>query len=141
MKTKFKVPCEHCGKVSNIEVDENIHQVNERLLVFDAKIATLYKSVNENNETNIAILKEVAKQNKLLQEYQTNPKVLEKIMESAQQFQVKCDRCNFKQSGSFNELSVASCPTCKGQLDLYQVIRPTDNEELFKSHPPTAWEK
>ena len=130
MKTKYKLPCDHCGKETTYEFDQNIHQVNERLLLLDKKIATLWKSLSENNETNTAVLKEVAKQNKLLQEYQTNPKVLEKIVESAQQFQVKCDKCNFTKTGSFNELSVTSCPTCKGQLDLYQIIRPTDYDEL-----------
>ena len=43
MITKYKVPCDHCGKESTVELDQNIHQINENIAAQDKKIATLYK--------------------------------------------------------------------------------------------------
>ena len=119
MITKYKVPCGHCGKESNVEFDQNIHQVNERLLLLDKKIATLWKALREENEKLGGILKEIA--------------VFGKILEGADEFMVNCKKCNFEKKGSLSEmLRISSCPSCKEKLDVKAIIRPPDDEELLK---------
>ncbi len=59
MITKFKIPCDHCGKINEVENDTNIHQINEGIAEQDKKIATLYKVIREEDKKLRGILKEV----------------------------------------------------------------------------------
>jgi len=114
MITKFKVPCEHCGKESTIEHDVNIHQVNERLLLMDSKIATLWKILREENESVKGILKELAVHNKILEGYDV--------------FMVECKKCNFKRKGSLGEiLKIRCCLHCKENLELKALVLPPED--------------
>ncbi len=114
MITKFKVPCEHCGKESNIEIDENIHQVNDRLLLMDKKIATLWKVLREENESLKGILKEIAVHNKILEGYDV--------------FMVECKKCDFKRKGSLGEiLKIRYCLHCKENLELKAIVLPPED--------------
>jgi len=102
MKTKFTVPCAHCGKESNIEINENIHQVNERLLLMDKKF--------------MGILKEV--------------QVFTKMIEGYDEFLVDCSKCSFRKKGSLGQvLKINHCPNCKVKLELKALILPP--EESF----------
>jgi len=128
MITKYKIPCEHCGKETAWDLDQNIHQVNERLLVLDHKIATLWKAIGQETEANKEILKEMKAHNKIFEGYD--------------EFIADCEKCDFRKKGSLAQvLKITFCPNCKEKTSLKAVILPPDNEELLKQHPPTAWEK
>ena len=114
MITRYKVPCEHCGKESTIETDENIHQVNERLLLMDSKIATLWKILREENESLKGVLKEIAVHNKILEGYDV--------------FMVECKKCDFKRKGSLGEiLKIRYCLHCKENLELKAIVLPPED--------------
>ena len=124
MITRFKVPCEHCGKISDVEYQENTHQITEELEAMDKKIATLYKVLRKENESLKVIVREFKVHNKLVEGYDL--------------FLVDCDNCNFKRKGSLGEiLKITFCPNCKAKLELKALILPPDNDELLKQHPPT----
>jgi len=126
MITKFKIPCEHCGKISDVEYHENTHQITEELESMDKKIATLWKVLREETESLKGILKELAAHNKLIEGYDL--------------FLVDCEKCDFKRKGSLGEiLKITHCPRCKVKLELKALILPPDNDELLKQHPPTAF--
>ena len=114
MITKFKVPCDHCGKINEVENDTNIHQVNERLLLMDKKIATLWKILREENESLKGILKEIEAHNKILEGYDV--------------FMVECKKCDFKRKGSLGEiLKIRYCLHCKENLELKALVLPPDD--------------
>ena len=126
MITKFKVPCDHCKKINEVEVDQNIHQVNESIAEQDKKIATLWKALRENNDFCSGVLEELESQNRLLREYQTDPKVLDKIIENSKLFIVKCEKCNFRKKGPLVELyKMKICPNCKKGLGLHEMMEPS----------------
>lgn len=113
MITKFKVPCEHCNKVTEVELDQNIHQVNENIAAQDKKIATLYKVIREEDEKLRGILKEV--------------QVFNKMIEGYDEFLVDCEKCGFRKRGSLGQvLKIVFCPNCKEKLNLKAVILPPE---------------
>jgi len=111
MITKFKLPCEHCNKINEVEYHENTHQITEELEAMDKKIATLWKVLREENETNKGILKELAVHNKILEGYDV--------------FIVECKKCDFKRKGSLGEiLKIRYCLHCNENLELKAIVLP-----------------
>ena len=119
MISRFKVPCSHCGKTNEFETDENVHQLNERLLLFDKKIATVWKALREENEKLGGILKEIA--------------VINKVFEGYNEFIADCEKCDFSKKGSLAQvLKTTFCPSCKGKISLKAVILPPDDPLMFQ---------
>ncbi len=122
MLTKYKIPCEHCGKINEAEVDQNIHQVNNSLAKNHNEINEVKRMVRNVLEIQDSIFKEILEQNNLIKEYHKDPKVFDKIKESVQQFEVRCTNCNFKKRGSLNEVyTYQNCPNCKKIVELCSV--------------------
>jgi len=114
MITKYKVPCDHCGKESTVELDQNIHQVNEGMAAQDKKIATLYKVIREEDEKLRGILKEV--------------QVFNKMIEGYDEFIADCEKCGFRKRGSLGQvLKIVFCPNCKEKLSLKALILPPED--------------
>ena len=124
MITRYKIPCEHCGKINEVENDINIHELDEELEKVNKRIATLWEVLRKEDKSLKAMLKEIKVHNKLLEGYDL--------------FLVDCDNCNFKRRGSLGEvLKITYCPNCKAKLELKALILPPDDDELLKQHPPT----
>ncbi len=67
MITRYKVPCDHCGKESTLEIDQNIHELNEEMEKLNKRIATLWNALRKENETNKRILRELTVINKVFE--------------------------------------------------------------------------
>jgi len=127
MRMMFKVPCDHCDKITEVEFDQNIHQVQDQLNIIQKDLFEIIndreeirKEINAARMTTRGLVHQLLKISEIMQQGNLQPEIIRKLIENTKTYIARCPTCKREKRGSVEELSeLGTCHICNKEYEIY----------------------
>jgi len=130
----FKVPCDHCDKITEVEFDQNIHQVEDQLNIIQKDLAEIVddregirKELNAARMTTRGLVHQLLKISEIMQQGNLQPEIIRKLIENTKTYIARCPTCKREKRGSIEELlELGTCHICKKEYEMFSCHQVTN---------------